>query len=144
MNYGISDNFSLGGGIVPLFLVGANTTPVWILPKVSIPISSDRFHLGAGAMFGGLVGEESETLGLFYGVGTIGNRDNNMTVGIGYGYAGDEILRTPLINISGMVRVNRRLFLLTENYFIPEAEAGGILFAGARWTTEQFAVDFRL
>ena len=95
-------------------------------------------------MFGGLVGEESETLGLFYGVGTIGNRDNNMTVGIGYGYAGDEILRTPLINISGMVRVNRRLFLLTENYFIPEAEAGGILFAGARWTTEQFAVDFGL
>ena len=146
MNYGISDNFSLGGGIVPLFLFGANTTPVWILPKVSIPISSDRFHLGAGAMFGGLVGEESETLGLFYGVGTIGNRDNNMTVGIGYGYAGDEISRTPIINISGMERVNRRLFLLTENYFIPEAEAetGGILSAGARSTTEQFAVDFGL
>ncbi|MDZ7754903.1 hypothetical protein [Rhodohalobacter sp.] len=144
VNYGITDNFSLGGGIVPLFLFGANTTPIWILPKVSIPISSDRFHLGAGAMFGGLVGEESETLGLFYGVGTVGSRDNNMTVGIGYGYAGDEISRTPLINISGMVRVSRRLFLLTENYFIPEADAGGILSAGARWTTEQFAVDFGL
>ena len=144
VNYGISDNFSLGGGIVPLFLFGANTTPIWILPKVSIPVSSDRFHLGAGAMVGGLVGEESETLGLFYGVGTLGNRDNNMTIGIGYGYAGDEISRTPLINISGMVRINRRLFLLTENYFIPEADAGGILSVGARWTTEQFAVDFGL
>lgn len=144
VNYGISDNFSLGGGIVPLFLFGANTTPVWILPKVTIPVSGDRFHLGAGAMFGGLVGEESETLGLFYGVGTLGNRNNNMTVGIGYGYAGSEVSRTPLINISGMVRVNRRLFLLTENYFVPEAEAGGILSAGLRWTTEQFAVDFGL
>jgi len=144
VNYGISDHFSLGGGVVPLFLFGSPATPIWILPKVSIPVSNDRFHLGAGAMIGGLIGSETESLGILYGVGTLGDRDMNMTVGIGYGYAGDEISRTPLINISGMVRVSRRLYLLTENYFIPEADAGGILSAGARWTTGQFAVDFGL
>lgn len=144
VNYGISDHFSLGGGIVPTFLFGASSTPVWILPKVSIPVSNDKVHLGAGAMIGGLIGSETESLGLFYGVGTLGDRDKNLTVGIGYGYAGDEISRTPLINISGMTRVSRRLYLLTENYFIPEAEAGGILSVGARWTTEKLAVDFGL
>jgi len=144
VNYGISDLFSLGGGIVPTFLFGASSTPIWILPKVSIPVSSDRFHLGAGAMFGGLIGEESETLGLFYGVGTLGDRDKNLTVGLGYGYAGGEVSRTPLINVSGTVRISRRVFLLTENYFIPEVDTGGILSAGARWTSEQIAVDFGL
>lgn len=144
VNYGISDNFSLGGGIVPLFLFGGSTTPVWILPKVTFPIANDKLHLGAGAMIGGLIGTVTESLGLFYGVGTLGDRDKNLTVGIGYGYAGEEVSRTPLINVSGMIRVNRRLYLLTENYFVPEADAGGILSVGVRWTSEQFAVDFGL
>ncbi|WP_218089757.1 hypothetical protein [Rhodohalobacter halophilus] len=127
VNYGISDNFSLGGGIVPLFLFGVSSTPVWILPKVTFPVANEKLHLGAGAMIGGLIGTVTESLGLFYGVGTLGDRDKNLTVGIGYGYAGEEVSSTPLINISGMIRVNRRLYLLTENYFVPETEAGGIL-----------------
>lgn len=144
VNYGISDNFSLGGGIVPLFLFGVSASPVWILPKVTIPVSDDMFHLGAGAMIGGLVGSTTEGLGLFYGVGTLGNRDKNLTIGLGYGYAGSEISRTPLINISGMIRTGRRFYLLSENYFITEAGVSGIVSIGARWTSENIAVDFGL
>lgn len=144
VNYGVSDNFSIGGGIVPMFLFGVSATPAWILPKVTIPISEDTFHLGAGAMLGGLIGVDSDLLGLFYGVGTLGDRDRNLTVGIGYGYAGSEVSKTPLINVSGMVRTGRRVYLLTENYFIPEAGVNGIISFGARWTSESFAVDFGL
>jgi len=144
VNYGISDNFSLGGGIVPMFLFGVSATPVWILPKVTIPVSADKFHLGAGAMLGGVIGADAELLGLFYGVGTLGDRDKNLTVGIGYGYAGSEVSSTPVINVSGMVRTSRRLYLLSENYFIPAADFTGIISFGARWTAENFAVDFGL
>ncbi|MCC5941257.1 MAG: hypothetical protein JJU37_06910 [Balneolaceae bacterium] len=144
VNYGVSDNFSVGGGIVPLFLFGASSTPVWILPKVSFPIAKDKLHLGAGAMIGGVIGAESDPLGIFYGVGTIGNRDKNLSVAIGYGYAGNEVSSTPLINVSGMIRVSRRVYLLSENYFIPEAGLTGIGSLGARWTSENFAVDFGL
>jgi hypothetical protein len=35
--YGVTDNISIGGGLVPLFLFGG-LTPVWITPKVSVPI----------------------------------------------------------------------------------------------------------
>lgn len=144
VNYGISDNISLGGGLVPMFLFGVSGTPVWLLPKVTIPVAADQFHLGAGAMLGGVVGIDSELLGLFYGVATLGDRDRNLTVGLGYGYAGREISSTPLINVSGMVRTSRRLYLLSENYFIPGAEFSGIVSFGARWTAENFAVDFGL
>lgn len=144
VNYGFSDHFSLGGGIVPLFLFGVSSSPVWILPKVTIPVSENMFHLGAGAMIGGLIGTETEGLGLIYGVGTIGNRDKNITVGLGYGYAGGEISQTPLINVSGIIRTGRRFYLLSENYFVPEAGASGIISFGARWTSENIAVDFGL
>ncbi len=144
VNYGVSDNFSVGGGIVPLFLFGVSASPVWILPKVTVPISDDMFHLGAGAMIGGLIGSTTEPLGLIYGVGTLGNRDNNLTIGLGYGYAGGEISQTPLINLSGMIRTGRRMYLLSENYFVTADGFSGIVSFGARWTTENFAVDFGL
>ena len=144
VNYGVSDNFSVGGGIVPLFLFGSSSTPVWILPKVSFPVAKDKFYLGAGAMIGGVIGSDPDPLGILYGVGTLGNRDRNLSVAIGYGYAGDEVSSTPLINVSGMIRVSRRVYLLSENYFIPEAGVTGIGSIGARWTSENFAVDFGL
>lgn len=144
VNYGVSDNFSIGGGMVPMFLFGVSATPVWILPKVTLPISEDKFHIGAGAMLGGLVGTESDLIGLFYGVSTVGNRDRNLTVGLGYGYGGGEVSTTPLVNVSGMLRTGRRVYLLTENYFIPEAGVTGIVSFGMRWSGDNIAVDFGL
>ncbi|TVR14695.1 MAG: hypothetical protein EA391_12355 [Balneolaceae bacterium] len=144
VNYGVSNNFSIGGGLVPMFLFGISSTPVWILPKVTLPVSEDKFHIGAGAMLGGLVGTESDLIGLFYGVSTIGNRDRNLTVGLGYGYGGGEVSTTPLINVSGMLRTGRRVYLISENYFIPEAGVAGIVSFGVRWSSESLAVDFGL
>ena len=95
-------------------------------------------------MLGGLIGEETESLGLLYGVGTYGDRDRNVTLGIGYGYAGEELSTSPLINISGMWRTGPRVTLLTENYIIPEADLFGLISIGARRTYERFAVDFGL
>lgn len=144
VNYGITDNISIGGGIVPLFLFGSPVTPVWLLPKVSIPVSEGQFYLGAGAMIGGLIGVETDPLGVFYGVGTLGNRDKNLTVGLGYGYAGNEVSSTPLVNISGSIRISRRMYLLSESYFLPGTESNGLVSFGMRWASESFAIDFGL
>lgn len=144
VNYGITNRFSLGGGMVPMFLFGSPGTPVWLLPKLTFPLSDDHFHLGAGAMVGGLVGVDSELGGLVYGVGTLGNRDKNLTIGIGYGFVGDEVAKQPLINVSGMIRTGRRLYLISENYFVTESGVQGIISFGARWTSESIATDFGL
>ena len=144
VNYGLTERFSIGVGMIPFFLFGAESSPIWILPKVTFPIQDGQFHVGAGAMLGGLIGEETESLGLLYGVGTYGDRDRNATLGIGYGYAGEELSTSPFINLSGMWRIGPRVTLLTENYFIPEADMAGLISIGARRTYERFAVDFGL
>lgn len=144
VNYGLSDNFSIGAGLIPGFLFGGglDATPMWILPKLSIPVSGDNLHLGVGAMIGGTVGSGSGAL--FYGSGTVGSKDKNLTVGLGYGASGGDISSTPLVNISGMYRAKRTIYMLGELYFLPGIDGSGIALLGGRWAPENFAVDFGL
>lgn len=144
VNYGLADNFSLGGGMVPLFLFGSVETPIWLLPKVSVPVADERVHLAAGAMIGGVVGENSSAGGVFYGASTFGNTDQNLTLGVGYGYSGGDISNTPVFNISGMTRLGNTTYLISENYLFPEADINGLTSLGVRWAPENFAVDFAL
>jgi hypothetical protein len=161
VNYGISDRFSIGGGLAPLFLLGASETPLWVLPKISVPLANDKVHLAAGAMLGGLLGTrgdaESRFLGLVYGLGTIGTYDNNLSLGAGFGYQGREFSSKPVINFSGMTRTGVRFYLITENYlfwteqsefrngtFVTRDELTGVVSLGIRWAPENFAVDFYL
>lgn len=144
VNYGLSDNVSIGGGIVPLFLFGSVGTPIWLLPKVSVPIADQKIHLAAGAMIGGVVGEGSGGGGLLYGAATFGGNDGNVTAGIGYGYAGGDISSTPVVNISGIIRVSETFYLISENYFFPGTDFNGLIAVGTRFAKENFAVDFAL
>lgn len=142
VNYGVTDNFSLGVGFVPVFLFGATETPIWILPKFSIPLQSDLFHVAVGAMIGGVVGEGG--FGLLYGMTTYGNRDNNISLGLGYGYADGDISSSPVVTLSGMYRLSKRWYAVTDNYFIPTETDNGLLNFGVRWAPERVAVDFSL
>jgi len=144
INYGVTDNFSIGAGTVPLFLFGVSSTPFWIMPKLSIPVAGDMLHLSAGALVGGVIGEDGGSGGLLYGTGTLGNTDKNITLGLGYAYGGGEISSTPVVNISGMVRTGRTIYLVSENYFVPNTGFDGLASFGIRWAPENFAVDFAL
>ncbi len=33
-------------------------TPIWVIPKVSVPVVKDKFNIGAGALVGYVVGLE--------------------------------------------------------------------------------------
>lgn len=143
VNYGVTDHVSIGGGIVPLFLLGVGETPAWLLPKVSFPVA-ENVHLAAGAMLGGIIGSGSGGAGLLYGSATFGDKNRNLSAGLGYGYAGRDWSNTPLVNISGMYRTSRSLYLLGEVYFLPGIEGSGAAIGGMRWSTERVAVDFGL
>ena len=142
VNYGVTDHFSLGVGAIPMFFFGLEETPIWLLPKLSFPIASDKFHIAAGAMIGGVVGEGS--FGIFYGMTTYGNRDNNISLGIGYGYVGSELSSSPVVTLSGMYRFTKRWYFVTDNYFFPSVTDNGLLNLGVRWAPERMAVDFSL
>jgi len=141
---GVTDYFSIGAGIVPLFFFGGASTPVWITPKFSIPVVKDKFNLGVGALAGTVLGEGSG-FGIVYGLGTVGNRNNNLTLGLGYGYAGGDWAKKPMITLSGMARVGPRGYLLTENYYISTVDATLLLIsAGGRTVTKKAGIDYGL
>lgn len=144
VDYGVYDNFSFGAGTVPLFLFGLNVYPVWIFPKLSVSTPQEGFHLAGGAVLGGVLGfDGGGGVGLVYGSSTVGTRDNNATLSVAYGYAGRRVSDIPVINLSGMTRIGRTTYLLTENYFIP-GEGGSVVSLGVRYAPENFAVDFGL
>jgi hypothetical protein len=144
VSVGISPHISLGFGMVPLFLWGADAAPVWVTPKISIPIVKDHFHLGAGALAVTAIGGGSlEPIGMGYGVGTYGSRDHNITLGLGYGFADGEWGRHPAITISAMTRRGKRSYLLTENYFVSAGgETVGWVMVGGRYLASRISIDY--
>ncbi|MDN3687343.1 hypothetical protein [Cyclobacterium jeungdonense] len=142
---GVTDNFSIGAGMVPLFLFAGSQTPVWITPKVSFPVVKDKFNLGAGALAGTIIGSDEGGFGLLYGLSTFGSRDKNMTLGLGWAFAGGEIANSPTISVAGMIRTGPRGYLLTENYFIGAGgETLGIISFGGRRIINRMSIDFGL
>lgn len=142
VSVGISDYFTAGIGVVPLFLFAGAATPVWITPKFSFPVVKNRVNVGVGALAGTVVGERDASFGIAYGVSTLGSKDKNVSVGLGYGYAGGDWASSPTITLSGMLRTGRRWYLLTENYYIGSAgDDIMLLSAGGRWMINRVSID---
>lgn len=142
---GVSDYFSIGGGVVPLFLFAGAPTPVWITPKFSIPVAREKFNLGGGALMGTVLGEEDTGFGILYGISTLGSRDKNVSLGLGYGYAGGDWARAPLINLNTMIRFGPKGYFISENYFIHTAGTTALIFTvGGRHIIQRAGLDYGL
>lgn len=140
---GLTDNFSIGAGMLPLFLFEGGPTPFWIVPKLSIPVVKETFNLGAGAFIGTILGEDLGVFGLVYATATIGPHDKNLSVGMAYGFGGGEWLRLPVVNVSGMLRVSRRGYLISENYIVTaDGETAAILSFGGRSILGPVGLDY--
>jgi hypothetical protein len=145
VSVGFTDNLSAGIGIVPLFLFAGSPTPVWITPKFSIPVARDKFHLGGGALVGTVIGEENAFFGILYGISTFGNRDHNLTLGLGYGFTGEDWARSPAITISGFTRISPRTYLISENYLVGVTEDRPVIFSiGGRTVWRSVSLDYGL
>lgn len=145
-HYGITNSISIGAGIVPLFLFAGTSSPIWIVPSVSIPVSKDNFALGVNALIATIAGGDANGVaGFVTFTGTLGNRNNNLSLGLGYGFIDDNWARSPLVSISGMIRTGQRHFLLTENYFVSGVDEFNLMsFIGGRFDFRALALDYGL
>jgi hypothetical protein len=149
VNYGITDHLQIGGGVLPLFLFAGSPTPVLLTPKLSFPVVRDKFNLGAGLLFAHVLGDGS-SFGIAYGASTFGTRESNLTLGAGWGFSAydsnwDWSDRVTLM-LSGMTRVGKKTYLITENYYLSvgEGESIGIIMLGGRSVQKRLAVDYGL
>ena len=143
VSVGITNNFSIGAGLVPLFLFSGSPTPIWITPKFSIPLSGNKVNLGVGALLGTVVGTSHSDFGLVYGITTFGTRDRNVSLGVGYGYAGGQWGNTPTVSLSTMLRISPKIYLMSENYYLDTGQDVLVLTSfGGRWVISKVGIDF--
>jgi len=127
-NYGITDNLSMGGYITLIPGVGLDNQFIALTPKLSFPVRPN-LHVGVGALyiripdFDGAL-DRSYGAGILYGAATYGSADNNVTVGLGYGFFESNIGSTPIVQVGGQARISRRISLVSENYIIADSHAG--------------------
>jgi len=144
LSYGITNYFSMGGGVMPLFLLAGSPTPVWITPKVSIPLVKDKLNLGAGTLLAWVIGEDFG-FGIGYGALTVGGRDKNLTLGAGWSFSGGEWADAPTLMLSGMTRVSKKTYLVTENYLLGLSGSFIVVISlGGRSVQKKLAVDYGL
>lgn len=139
---GVTERFSIGGGVMPLALVfGGGPMPFWVTPKFQV-YSSQRTSVAAGVMQGIAAGEGS--MGIAYLVSTSGSETASYTVGALLAYARDDDGGgvAPLFQIGGERRINRRVVVVTENYVSPHGV--GMLSAGVRLERQKLSVDLGL
>lgn len=116
INFGLTSNFTLGGGVViPLLF--------YITPKVGFKVRKN-LYLGAGLIAAStFIPDAIVSGGVPFGLVTVGNKESNFTIGSGYGLMWNEgefeHTHYPLSTINGMVRISKRLQLVSENWIVP-------------------------
>lgn len=142
-NVGLTNNFSLGGGIEFLSTFASLTQgefkPIYfITPKFSLPVN-ERFRVGAGVWY--IHVPEAGAGGIGYGIATYGNTDANITAGAGWLISEWGSERKPVITLSGMKRLSPKIGLVSENWFMPVDGYTSIWSYGIRFFGEKIAID---
>jgi hypothetical protein len=116
MSYGVTDHFTLAGGISAVPGLGLSSQLFYISPQIGFEHGNKAF--GAGFLFATASDEDERySLGIAYGVGTVGSRRASLSLGLGVaGELGEEGLRHPLLMVGGQVAVGSHVALVSENW----------------------------
>lgn len=149
--FGLTDRFTLGGGLAWFPGIHLDETVYWLLPKFTV-MNGDGMKVAVGAL-AGLVPFSTDddpisddggatSAGILYAVGTKGNRDSNLSLGLGWGYSGSRVEGNPVVMVGGQARMSRRVAFISENWVIPsERQTEGLYSFGLRFLGEGLSVD---
>ena len=130
---GLTDRITVAAGAPVLF---GKLEPFYVAPKVQVfRTARAAISVGTLALF-----FDDEIVGINYAVGTFGTPDHALTLGLGFGFSGDQFSNQPVAMIGGETRTSRRIKLVTENYFLP-GEDGLLFSAGLRFIGDRFSTD---
>lgn len=125
--WGLSNNFSMAVGLVPIFIFDASSlTPIWLSPKFSVPVS-DRMRWGltglaaAGFPISTDLQNDLERFGALHSGITVGDRRQHATFGAGMFFT-EYSGRLPFISASAQIRLAKNLSILHESYYYREKE----------------------
>jgi hypothetical protein len=136
---GISDQFTLGGGMSIVPGLGLDEQLFYLTPKVGV-VASERLNIAVGALVVGAGELDEGPVGLGYGVATFGGEDANVTIGAGFGFSRSSTSQALLMG-GGSVRTSRNFAFVTENYLYTGDGSAVLVSGGLRFMSEKVAVD---
>jgi len=146
-SYAFTRNFSISAGfeIFSILADGEGPYAFYINPKMSFKVANN-FYLGGNILYANTIKtvEEFGGLATINGFGTYGNKNNNITGALGWGWADGVFSPRPLIVISGMTRASKRIAFVTENWLVPNIDDGGyygVISYGIRFLGEKTSID---
>lgn len=142
VSFGITDNISIGGGVSVFTGLKFDNQILYFTPKIGLK-ATENFHLAAGALLTKIpdfFNNGSNTVGILYGLGTLGTQDSNFSAGLGYGFKGSELAEKPMVMIGFQFRLARRVSLVSENWVFPGVDQPLVSY-GIRFFGEKMSVD---
>ena len=123
VTFGVSDHVTVTAGVEAISTLVTLFTDSKIGPgmmgnvKYSTQVS-DNVYLGGGILAAATLGESfaEANVALGYGIATIGNPDDHLTLGVGSGIFGGEWTQGPVLVLGGTKRLSRTLSLVSENW----------------------------
>jgi len=114
-SYGVSDNFSIGGGFETISLFNGRVPVFFVNPKLTFHSPSEKVHFGVGTFAGLSIQDPTGFGGAAYTNVTFGDKNNNITAGVGIPYASEVgFADLPVFQIAGMGRLSNRLGIVGE------------------------------
>ncbi|HEX9653481.1 MAG TPA: hypothetical protein VGA99_07205 [bacterium] len=144
-SYGLTDQLTMGGGL-SLFPGVPIDKQLWFLtPKMGVALK-ENLSIAVGALIIAIPDIDddidSPLVGGVYGVGTYGSLDNNLTLGIGYGFADGDFAEKPVLIVGVQTRLARRLSFVSENWILPGVDAEDPFVSyGLRFFGEKISID---
>jgi len=138
--YGLTDNFTIGGGVSVVPGAGSDQI-IYFTPKLGI-VSNESGAFAVGALIVKPPEDSWSTLGILYGVATLGGPAASGTFGLGYGYADSELADQPFIVAGGEMRLTKRTAFVTENWYYPGESP--VVSGALRFFGEKLSVDLGL
>jgi hypothetical protein len=149
VSVGITKNLSVTAGTMPIYFLGGNTLPAWIMPKLSVPLGP-KARFGASVLYGKSFilrdrydGDGRHDFGIALGTFTFGSRENNVTIGGGQGLTG-QIRNMPVLSLATMNKVGRSTYLITESYVINSRDTNPlcIVSVAGRRVFKRASIDY--
>jgi hypothetical protein len=110
-----------------------------------------NFYLGGNILYANTIktAENFGGLATLNAFATYGNKNNNLTGAVGFGWADGEFSPKPVVILSGMVRASKRIAFVSENWIVPTMDDEssdsytyyGVFSYGIRFLGEKISID---
>ena len=137
-HFSLSNYYSISGGVeIASIILDDSSIPAFTLTqKISIPVNQN-FHINSSLLYikdnDWFFGED---LGIIYSSFTVGDQNNNFSLGLGTEINSSGFVMTT----SGMVRIAPTLSIITENWIVSNLDVS-IFSLGTRFIGDYMTVD---